>query len=634
MIIRLMILALLSITLVKAIRTGAISYPRLSVGPAICTFLVLAVLSTLCSPYTHQSIQWLLVLLSYVGLLYWLVIALETWGEVTGLLAVLLGMGLIETGLVLVQAFWWRVERPSGTFFNPNFLAGYLAAIWTIAFGVMCHVRTGRRSVLRAGLISRGGLILCLALMGVSSMAIVWTGSRGGGLALLAGTAFVLCVRFRLRGVSVLAVVLLVGLLIPNPIRDRIWTEHVANPVGYARWQIWQSSARIMVDHPFGVGLGLYQYIYPRYMFPVEGQIMRYGRVAHTAHNEYLQMGVELGIISIPIFCWGIAAIAREAKWVLHTRLRRWQRGLVVGVCAAAAGMLVHAAVDSNFHDPAITVLFVTCVGIILSAKRFVGRGSQALYAIATRPRRVWLAFGTLVVAGLAIGTVRLGVAWMFYEAGSRAASQQDFARAVVRYETAITLDPWKSLYHSALAATHFRLFEQTRSGQAAQFAVTELQSAIKLNPLDGRLYGLLGHVYSSLAWALGTEDVQQEQKIALLRTARTAYARALNLEPFSPFYRLELGRLAFAAGEREEAESSVKKAIELEPNFLPGRLWLAQLYLLDNSRSEKALQELKEIMERQRQFAGWAKNEVEERFLQVNVSVLQRELERMKAHI
>jgi O-antigen ligase len=51
-----------------------------------------------------------------------------------------------------------------------------------------------------------------------------------------------------------------------------------------------------MTEYPFGLGLGLYQYAYPHYAFPVEGQIARYGRVAQTPHNEYLQMGVELGV--------------------------------------------------------------------------------------------------------------------------------------------------------------------------------------------------------------------------------------------------------------------------------------------------------------------------------------------------
>src|SRR5574340_1650809 len=41
-------------------------------------------------------------------------------------------MGLGEAGWAIMQGLAWQVARPSGTFFNPNFLAGYLAVTWAI----------------------------------------------------------------------------------------------------------------------------------------------------------------------------------------------------------------------------------------------------------------------------------------------------------------------------------------------------------------------------------------------------------------------------------------------------------------------------------------------------------------------
>lgn len=647
MIIRLLILALFSVTLADWIRRGAVTYPRLPIGPAVALFVALTFLSTLFSPYTHQSLQWLLVLLSYAGLLYLLVTAIRAWDHVATLLAVVVAVGLLQATWALVQAGWFGMLRPTGSFFNPNFLAGYLAAVWTLVFGVLCYACLGQRGRLRQGTVNRIRFLVGLGLLVILFTALAWTGSRGGALAFLAGAALVLGLRFGRKGVGLLLALVVIGLLVPNPVRERLWAEHRANPLTYARLQIWHSSIRQMADHPFGVGLGLYQYLYPRYMFPVEGQIMRYGRVAQTAHNEYLQMGVELGVAGILVFCWGMLAAAREARRALRHRLKRWQRGVVVGVGAAAAGILLHAGVDANLHEPAIAIVLTACVGIILSARRLCGRDAEALRRLPIRSRPMWAILGTVVIAGLVVGVGRMGFAWNAFEDGSRSMAQQDFSQAIAQYRTSVALDPGKALYHSSIASASFRLFQRSGDGGAAQAALAELQSAMALNPLDGRLPGLLGHVYLSLAGspvpltptlspatrhepALQNLPADGSRVTDWLRAARAAYARAAELEPFSPFHRLELGRLDLTLGNRDAAESSVREAVDLEPNFLPGRAWLAQLYL-DSNRVEAAEREYREIVERQRRYAGWPKAPMEEGFLAVDLRELDDAFQRAR---
>jgi hypothetical protein len=38
-----------------------------------------------------------------------------------------------------MQGLAWNVVRPSGTFFNPNFLAGYLVVTWAILLSFGLH---------------------------------------------------------------------------------------------------------------------------------------------------------------------------------------------------------------------------------------------------------------------------------------------------------------------------------------------------------------------------------------------------------------------------------------------------------------------------------------------------------------
>lgn len=631
MIIRLMVLLLLGVYVARGIWTGSLACPTFRIGPIVLAYLGLAVVSTAASSYVNQSLQWLVVLAGYALLLYLLPCFITAWSHVATLLATLVGMGLFEAAWALAQGGWLGEARPRGTFFNPNFLAGYLAAIWTILLGCLCyicHERGSRREKVGG---QRVVWVAMAAILALLLLAIIWTGSRGGMLAVVTGALLVVGLRFGRKGVAMLLVGAVLCLLTPNPLRERLWAQHVeGSSISFARWQMWQSAGREMVEHPFGIGLGLYQYLYPRYAFPLEGQITRYGKVAQTPHSEYLQMGVELGGAGLFVFFCGVAVVAREAGAVLKLRLARWQRGALVGVIGAIAGLLIHAGVDSSLHEPAIAILLTLCVGLVLAARRLSGQAVR-MRAVVVAHRWFWAGGAMILIGVLTVHVVRLGVAWMFYESGSQALAQRELVPAIADFRTAVSLDARKTLYHSSMAAAHFQAFERTGDARAAQAAVSELQVAMALNPLDGRLPGLLGYVYASLAKSRAPSQASPEQRIAWMRAAVAAYERAAELEPFVPSHDLELGQLYLALGERERAETWVRRAVELEPNFLPGREWLARR-AMESERRDEAEREYREIVERQRQYAEVPKDELEKRYLTADVQELRVALDRLRS--
>jgi len=623
MVIRLMILLLLTLYLIRQIREGAIFWPSLRIDWVVLAYLGLAVLSTLFSPYTHQSVQWLMVLVSYGVLLYLVVAVFETWNDVEKVVAVLAALGLFEATVAVVQRVWFGVLRPSGTFFNPNFLAGYLASVFLIVFGYLGYVRCGRRRLAFV----RTPVVPISALLGLFLLAIVWTGSRGGLLALFSGLAVVLMMRFGRVAVVSLTLLTTLVLVVPNPLAERLEAEHVKNPLGYARWQMWQSSVHAMADDPLGAGLGLYQYVYPRYAIPVEGEIARYGKTAQTAHNEYLQMGVDLGVASLVLFWLGVGTIARELSAGLKTRLHRRHRGILVGVAGAGVAILAHAAVDSNLHEPSVAILLAVCVGIILSTPRLCRGDLEPRREIPIRSRPVGITLTLAVIGVLSLLVLKTGLGWVAYGSGSHALERRDTSGAIAAFQTALTLDPGKALYHSSMAAAQFHVFERTHDQAAARTAIAELQRAITLNPLDGHLAGLLGYVYARMASPDSQSDSDGLPRLAWHRAALDAYQSAVELEPRNPFHYFELGRQYHSLGDSQRAEQAVRSAVELEPNFLPGREWLARLYL-ESGRTQAARLEYQEVIERQRRFVGWKKDEYEERLLRADVAAMTAELD------
>lgn len=623
MIIRVLILAWLGIVLFLGIRSGRLAVPVLATRYVVLVFLGLAVVATIISPYTHPSRQWLLMIAGYATLFYLLVSFIDRWEHVRTLTIMIVLMGIGEAGWAIVQRFAWNIIRPSGTFFNPNFLAGYLAVSWSILLS--CAVYGNRKG----GAFSWPSLPPALWWFGVGSalggllFAVVLTQSRGGMLVLLVATMFVLTARlsWKLAG-SCAVVLLLAGLLIPTPLKERVLAEHEQNPVSYARWQMWQGAVRQMVDHPFGIGLGLYQYTYPLYAFPVDGEIARYGKVAQTPHNDYLQMGVEMGVGALFVFLVGVFMVVRDLMQVLRARLLRWQRSLMLGVGGGGIALLVHAALDSSLRESALAILLVLCAGLIVSASRLTGKCEVADHIFLIRWRSLWGISAACLLLVVGVEVARLGMAWITFESASRRAVAGETGIAIKGLKAAIALDSSKSLYHHGLGSIYARAFETSRDKEMFRLAHAEFKEAIELNPLDSRLLGLLAQLYLSAAQSPGLSASIDDQQKAWLRAALRVYERASQFAPYSAPYRYEQARLHWMLGERREAERQAKEAERLEPNFLPARAVLAYIWV-DEGRVDEAKSQLHEIQARQARYKQWSKNSVDQAFLNVDLAPL-----------
>ncbi len=623
MIIRLLILTWLGIVLAAGIREGRLAVPVLTMRYVALSFVGLAVVAAIFSPYAHPSRQWLLIIMGYVTLFYLIVSFVNQWEHIRTLTLVIVLMGVGEAGWAVMQGLAWNVVRPTGTFFNPNFLAGYLTVTWTILMNVALY---GYRQVPAC---SRRWLSPVLWWIGLGTalgslvLAVLLTQSRGGMVVFLVGSGFVLTARYgwKLAGSCVAAVVLL-GLFVPTPIRDRVLTEHRQNPVSYARWQMWQGAIAQMVDHPLGIGLGLYQYTYPLYAFPVDGEISRFGKVAQTPHNDYLQMGVEMGPGAILVFGIGVVLLIRELRQVLQSRLRRWQRSLIVGTGGGVMALLAHAAFDSSLRESALAILLVLCGAMIVSATRLAQRETDNVSVIPIHSRWAWGIGAACLVLVAGVEVTRMGVAWMKFDRASRQAMAGETDAAIEGLKTAVALDPGKALYHHGLGSVYARAFEASRDKQAFQLAYAEFKRAIELNPLDSRLLGLLGQLYVSAAQAPATAAASDEQQKVWLRAAVQVYERAIQLAPFSAAYRYEQARLYWLLGERSDAERRAKEAENLEPNFLPARALLARLWV-DEGQVDQARAQLREILARQARYKQWSKNSLDQAFLNVDVGPL-----------
>ena len=613
LIMRLLLLGALAVWTIHQMRVGTMALIWSRLIPVIALFLGWACLSLWWAPYKNPAVQWLISLLMYAVLFGVVLQGVRTTKEVRHLVMVLVGMGFCEGMLGIVQYVWLGEVRAKGTFFNPNFYATYEVVVLSIVLGILSGV-TWRQMKSWQGIFLWSTAVLTFCAFVVAQ-------SRGALLALVVAMAFIGCYRFGKIALMILLVSLVAGVVIPNPLKQRVVDVGAQDPYAFSRIDIWKNSIERIVDRPLGIGLGMYQHSSFQYRFPIESNIVRYGKRAESAHNEYLQMATELGVGGLAIFLFGMVVWGLEAKKVLRSQQEPWERGLVTGLVGAVLGILVHGAVDSVFHEPALVMLLIVCGGLILVLQRMKQPDISRWHVpFSCNPVRLSLVLLCGIV--LAALIIQPAAGWYAHERGQAEAHVGQQNLALDWFRKATLVDPGTTGHHDAVVRASVQLFHQSGDPQWLVKAVEEEGQAIEMNPLDGRLPYRLGTIYSLLA----EQRLSKDQRDLLLNQAAQAYEQALQADPYSPLNYMALANIRLPQGQVEEGKSWLRRAVAVEPNFLPARMRLAELSLKDGDL-KGAQSEFDEIVTIKKKYEGWALNDLERQFVDVDLYPLGRAL-------
>lgn len=223
--------------------------------------------------------------------------------DVERLVLVYFGVTVLYT-LVILSRFQlgpdnWRLGRLY--YYDANDLATLIATAMPLGlYFALAH----RRIILR---------LLALAGLLVLVVALIRSGSRGGFLAFLAISAFILVGFTTIRARTRVAGLVLLLTVLGATASDQYWTQmqtiihphedyNLTDDAGRVR--IWKRGIGYMVDHPIvGVGMG---------NFPTaEGTLSAQAREREergrgvrwgAAHNTFVQIGAELGIPGLLLF--------------------------------------------------------------------------------------------------------------------------------------------------------------------------------------------------------------------------------------------------------------------------------------------------------------------------------------------
>ncbi len=612
LIIRFTLVAMLAGWGLVSMKSGALVTRTTRLFTPLLAFLAWAAICAVRAPYTAPALQWMLSLISYAVLFFLVLHLIESIEHVRKLLFVVLAVGSLGAVLGVYQVVWMEQSRATGTFFNANFFAAYESAVLAVALGLLCFgcEWEGRRW-------ERAGVWLSA---GLGFFGLLLSQSRGALVSCVVALAFVGCFRFRRAFLGVLLLGVLVLLLVPNPMRQRLQTVGAQDPYAYTRLDIWHNSLQRILDHPWGAGLGMYKYTSFRYRFPVEGTVARYAKRAESAHNEYLQMGVELGVVGLAVFVAGVWLVGAEWRGALGRSPDVREQGLLVGMAGGLLSLLTHAAMDSVFHQPALAMLGVLFTGLIVVVKRRSSPNESAVWRVpfASHPARTASVVVLAVLATVLI--VRPAAAWYAFDRGETEMTAGRVERAWGWYQWATRIEPGTTAYRDAIALTKIRLYEQSGNVRWLLDAAEEFRIALNLNPQDARLAHREGNVRVLLA----ERPEYGDKRGALLQQAAAAYEHALQLDPYAPLYYYDLSRVRLVQARDQEAIAWLVLAKSYEPNFLPARVRLAELALREGL-TEAARAEYGEIVKVMERYRGGTLNPLERQFLEVDDAALKR---------
>ena len=302
-----------------------------------------------------------------------------TWRTRPWLLPVpIVVVAVLEAALGIAQSYMFDAEVPArGTYVNRNHFAGLLEL--ALPFAVIYPVVLLRESRRHAGLVP--ALLACggWACATVMLIGILVSLSRTGFVAALFGLAvmglLVACDKFS-SGPShslkrATQVVILVGIVVilgfiflpSDPLIERFArmasTEEISAD---GRLLLWQETMDLVADYPlFGVGLGAYGTVFQK--FKISAPMF----FDNNAHNDYLQVLSEAGIVGFGLCATFVAAVL----WQLVSSVGHNDVGaryLAIACLGSLAAILLHSFVDYNLYMPAnaMTVAWICAIALAL----------------------------------------------------------------------------------------------------------------------------------------------------------------------------------------------------------------------------------------------------------------------------
>lgn len=214
---------------------------------------------------------------------------------------------------------------------------------------------------------------------GLMILAVIFSKSRGGILVMvLIAALFIYLLSFSRRfktlfaGSLLLFIFLYGGIIGFDGVIERFATFYQGS---LDRFHIWNMSLTMLWDHIFaGIGMGGYEFLSPVYLEEMPAAVW-YDR----AHNEYVELAIELGLPMMLLFlAWTGKGMSGLGRALLLKKSERQDPSLMaindiaaIGAFCGITGLLLHAWMDFVWRLPATVIYAVVLLAMVKNGLRF-----------------------------------------------------------------------------------------------------------------------------------------------------------------------------------------------------------------------------------------------------------------------
>ena len=604
MIVNLLTLIIFTFYIFIIIKEEKLVYSTNSLNFPILLFIIIAIISILINNSFWLSLKDFITIFSFY-LIYFLIInnIKSKYSLYFCLIVFFSGASLISLYLLVqyygLDPFLSDIKRLTSTLGNQNYVAGYLALIFPIAFSFFLieskiNTKIFYKIVL---LIIYTGIIVChtraiwIALF-FSLLLFGYLLSHYKINKILKDNKKWLIILFSLF--------LLITLIYStdNPLNRSsitaaeraVSTFDMQGSSLRTRLLIWQSTMDMIKDKPlFGNGLGTFPLHYLNYQADFlqrnPGYLNFVGK-AGEAHNEYLQIWAEMGIIGLLSFLLIIIIFYKTNINMIKKIGTINGKIIIIGLISGVTITLIHSIFSFPFHIPAVGVAFWFLIGITISSenifvKKEKGGGKINCHEINLNfPKnkncykfiKIPLIIIVIILMILVINAfvIRPYQAELYLYQGRRWLIDKDYKNALPVISYAHELSPHNGRILHTLGATYYNLNEYNQ-------AIYYLQEAKKYM-IDVNTFCILGLSYSKLNMFIEAEE---------------EFKKAIYLNPkFTEGYHY-LGLLYFQKKDYDKAIEQWNKILEIDPDFSNKYIVLNNLGIVYNKKEmpDKALE-------------------------------------------
>ncbi|MFA5857767.1 MAG: tetratricopeptide repeat protein [Elusimicrobiota bacterium] len=426
-----------------------------------------------------------------------------------------------------------QMDRIMSTFGNPIFFAVFLVTTLPLSIAAAFTAKK---------LFTRILFIFCVVVL---LIALYFTYTRAAWIAAGAALvvfAFVLIRTLRARIMFLVIATVLLGVFAFST--RTVWLRFQEHPL------IWRDTVVMWTKHPIaGIGLGTFHLYFPKHASAELKKIFPQERfIVNDAHNEYLQILAETGVIGFILFFAIICSYYLFLHKIFTQKVGHTGEQRVW--LSAIAGSVTAVFVQNIFSVDMRFIISSVYLYLVMGITAGIGCANKETVLV-----KMPMAWQRGIASAIILFTAyySAGMVLKPYFAQRKLAQTPDFFEQKLNNpETQLAELQQLAVEHPADPRVHEKIGWVYAKQKMFTQAIDAYEKSLKIQPSHG-VFNNMGNVYFL---ALNNKDM-----------AIKCYQESLKLSPHQVDARLNLGVAFYYKGMLKEAADQFKKVLEIDPN-------------------------------------------------------------------